>query len=90
MLDTLHFMYEEDVTPKWELHQEYKSQLRENIYSLLYDTEYEYSTDKYSNEDTEYSSSNPYSPPREGEVKPYIPPTSPEDLQFILGNPMGE
>lgn len=81
MLDVLHYYYEVDMTPDSVEQANIRDSLRKAMYPLLYDKEYEYG---------EKESEDPYTSPPEGTVQPYIPPTSPEDLQAILGPPMGQ
>ena len=90
MLDVVHVLFEEDATPLWEEHQKAKSHLRSSIYQQLYGQEYRYRVREGS------ASSEPMSspemmdlPPEQMPVKPYIPPTDPEDLESVLGAPAG-
>ena len=88
MLDILHVLFEEDLTPTWEQDGQVKSKIREFIYQNLYNSEYKYS---YSSEprigtwDPEIGGL-----PEEKSHKPYIPPTDETELFDILGSPMGE
>lgn len=86
LLDLLHYYFEEDTIPLNADQGEAKSRLRESMYPLLYDVEYEYSVKT----DPVHTGNSPYAPPEEGQVAPYIPPTSPEELQAMLGPAMGE
>lgn len=86
LLDLLHYYYESDIANSSEYQLDAKNAVRKAMYSLLYDTEYEYSTERGS----EISDENPYTSPPEGTIKPYIPPTSPEELQAMLGPALGE
>ena len=88
MLDVIHVFVEEDMIPTWEHGAEIKTAARSSIYRELYDTTYKYGTS--SDQSSSGSERNLYSEPMQGEIKPYIPPTDPENLTAILGGPMGE
>ncbi len=87
LLDVLHFYYEKDSISSSEQEIRVKDAVRKSVYSLLYNKEYMYSTTF--DDEGSYDEDN-YAPPPEGTVKPYIPPTSPEELQAMLGPAMGE
>lgn len=91
MLDVIHVLFEEDMIPTWEQGPEVKSAARSSIYRELYGTEYKYASSSSANySGGSNSGRNIYEEPVGGGVKPYIPPTNPEDLSSILGAPMGE
>lgn len=94
MFDVIHVLYEEDITPQWEQHIDVKDQIRKALYPLLYNQPYNFAVSKGSGDAPSVpegfetpAPSAPGSGPRE--VKPYIPPTDPEDLMKILDAPMG-
>ena len=89
MLDVIHVFFEEDMIPTWEHGTESKDSIRKSIYRTLYGTEYKYAatTSRKSSFGSE-SGESIYDAP-EGTVKPYIPPTPVEELDSILGGPMG-
>ena len=92
MLDVIHALFEEDITPTWEHGAEVKSKVRESIYSSMYKRQYMYGDQTTSNIDPEWElggTPTPYDAP-EGTVKPYIPPSSNEELMDILGPALGE
>lgn len=92
MVDVLHFIYEEDVTPAWEQGPQVKSKVRESLYGQLYGRTYKYSVGESAS-----SASQSIDPPLDAEPlppeqmprKPYVRPTDPEDLPALLGPPMG-
>ena len=99
MFDVIHVLYEEDITPTWEKHIDVKDRVREAIYSLLYDSEYKFSSTKsdepvdYSEDDDGPSGTLPAGPPvgdtdSAREVKPFIPVSSEADLMKVLDSPM--
>lgn len=100
MFDVIHALYEEDITPAWEQHIDVKDRIREAIYPLLYDRPYKFATTKAKGGQPGMSAGGggisgpgPDAFPEDvgdsREVKPYIPPTDPEDLMKVLGPPMG-
>lgn len=97
MLDVLHVMFEDDMVPRWEQDSDIKSRVRTSLYSNMYNKKYKYALDSAprSNEwdseemDDAYRGDPIYAPAPEGVVKPYFPPSSPEELESILGTPMG-
>ncbi len=100
MFDVIHVLYEEDITPQWEQHIDVKDRVREAIFPLLYGKPYKFATTKAKGQ---AGGMGPGGGGIEGpgpdafpegvgdsrEVKPYIPPTDPEDLMKVLGPPMG-
>lgn len=90
MLDVIHVFFEEDMIPSWENDTEVKNTARSSIYRELYGTTYKYGSSSSSSNTNGIQGQSIYDEPTNGGVKPYIPPTSPEDLSSILGTPMGE
>lgn len=90
MLDVIHVFFEEDMIPDWENATEVKNTARSSIYRELYGTTYKYGSSSSSSNTNGIQGQSIYDEPTNGEVKPYIPPTNPEDLSSILGAPMGE
>ena len=92
MLDIIHYFFEDDLTPRWEQDSEVKSRVRAVLYREMYKREYKYgmSTEADRHADWEVPTSEMYGPPTDGSIKPYIPPTPPEELQNILDGPMGQ
>lgn len=93
MLDVIHVFFEEDMIPTWEQSAESKDTIRKSIYSNLYGTEYKYSISagRSATFDTfsgDYDDDIGYDAPP-GTVKPFIPATPVEELDSILGGPMG-
>ena len=88
-------IYEDDVVPLWEGHIEIKDRVREELYPLLYGKQYKFSTTgatkgaRRSTEPPDYDGLPPAdADPTKMPVKPYIPPTAPEDLMRVLDAPM--
>ena len=99
MLDVLHVMFEDDMTPRWEQDADIKSKIRSTLYQSMYKKKYKYALnssarsaewDTGSDYDDGYESDPLYAAPVDGAVKPYFPPSSPEELESILGMPVGE
>ena len=90
MLDVIHVFFEEDMIPNWEHATEVKSTARSSIYRELYGTTYKYASSKTTTQSGGIQEQSIYDEPSGGGIKPYIPPTNPEDLSSILGAPMGE
>lgn len=94
MMDVIHLFYEEDAIPAYEQHQEIKSAVRTVIYEQMYKRNYAYKL-KPSHGRTAHGSGSlddipDLSAPADNqEIKPYLPPTNPEDLPGILEPPMG-
>lgn len=89
MLDVIHVLYEEDVTPLYEEHQDVKDAVRNQIYPMLYERPYKYASKKTIQGTRGEGWDEPQQTPvRSNEVKPYIPPTPIEDLPGILAPPM--
>lgn len=90
MLDVLHYFFEEDATPRFDQHLQAKTRLRTAIYRDLYGREYHYgveTSDVSTNQHDDLLSPTAL-PPEKQPVKPYIPPTNPEDLMRILDAPL--
>jgi hypothetical protein len=80
MLDVIHYFFEEDIIPVFiEKPQETKSNVRSRIYETLYDRPYANMVTASSTDDIVPTDA----------LKPYIPPTNPEDFDKVLGAPMG-
>ncbi|TXH11860.1 MAG: hypothetical protein E6R04_00045 [Spirochaetes bacterium] len=93
MLDVIHVFFEEDMMPTWEQSTEAKSALRKAMYTEMYGVEYKYGYTSEQGRSSDWNGSvgpNLYDAPPDGSIKPYIPPSSPEELSAILGTPMGE
>lgn len=93
MLDVIHVLFEEDLMPTWEHGAEVKSKVRESIYRTMYGTHYKYGYGSDVGRDPEWElGGTPESVVHDIPVtsKPYIPPSTPEELEEILGLPMGE
>lgn len=90
MLDVVHVFFEEDMIPSWEQDSEVKSAARSSIYRELYGTTYNYATSSSTGQSSSGQGPNIYDEPIGGGIKPFIPPTNPEELSSILGAPMGE
>lgn len=87
MLDVIHVLFEEDITPSWEHSAKVKSELRRTIYESMYKSRYNYGVE----DDTPTFGGSSYDDaPIPETSKPYIPPTVPDELEDILGPPMGE
>lgn len=92
MFDVIHALYEEDITPLWEEHIKVKDRVREALYPLMYGRPYKFATTTTTNgtEGQELGEGLDHAGPAESKaVKPYIPPTSEEDLMKLLGPPTG-
>jgi hypothetical protein len=80
LLDALHYMFEEDLTPSSAEQQEAKEKLRAQLYGQIYERgEYAWVANR-SGSDVPSSADGgpdftPVDPDRELETKPYIPPT---------------
>jgi hypothetical protein len=99
MLDVLHVFFEEDMIPRWEQDAQTKSKVRVALYDSMYKKKYKYALDTetrhadfdYDNDDNEmYEPNDIYATAPDGVVKPYFPASSPEELNSILGMPLGE
>lgn len=98
MLDLLHYYFEDDMLPRWEQDSDIKSKVRSIVYREMYKREYKYGItdeiDRHSEWGTDVNGGGPpsgiYSAPMDGSIKPYIPPTSQEELFSILEPPMGQ
>ena len=82
-LDVVHYMFEEDTIPSSEVDADLRPKIRSIMYENFYNMDY-----KYSSASTDETVVNP-STGTSSKPKPYIPPTNPEDLSAILGEPMG-
>jgi hypothetical protein len=95
MFDVIHTLYEEDITPLWERHIDAKDRLRETLYPTLYDRPYKFSVTRPRRADgieegPVDAGGFPEPAARDArETKPFIPVTPPEDLEKVLGAPMG-
>lgn len=96
MMDVIHLFFEEDAIPQYEQHAEIKSAVRTLIYEEMYKREYRYKVKKksqtrqYGASGQEWDEMPDLPPPADNqEIKPYIPPTNPEDLPGILDGPLG-
>lgn len=89
MLDVLHVLFEDDIIPRWEGDTQIKDEARRAIYRQMYGEEYRYGSGSAQGREAEFGTSI-YDTPPEGEIKPYIPPTDPQELVNILGAPLGE
>lgn len=99
MLDVLHVLYEEDVSPTWENGIEVKDRVREAIYDKLYNRKYQFAStepetgrpggvtpDGFGGASFDASRFNEADlPPGEQPVKPYIKPMTEEELFKALG-----
>lgn len=99
MLDILHFFFEEDQVNATQELKNQKSDVRDNMYRLLYGVDYAYKLDKVETDATDMSflededdsppddsDIKPFSPKRQG-VKPFIPVNQPtEDGIQPFGN----
>jgi hypothetical protein len=92
MLDVIHVFFEEDMLPTWEHGPEVKSKMRTSLYRSMYGTEYKYgfSSSQGRNAEWDYSDPSDTGNPDTKVVKPYIPPSTEEELRDILGPAMGE
>lgn len=89
MLDVIHVFFEEDILPTWEGGTEVKDQARNSIYRDLYGQQYKYGFTSQQGRSADWDSPSIYEDPADGAIKPYIPPTDPEDLANLLGPPVG-
>lgn len=92
MLDVIFCMFEDDMVPGWEQHTEMKSRIRSILYRELYDHEYKYvaSSDEHPDSGPVYDGdAYNFNAEPTGMVKPYIPPTDPEEFMTFLGGPLG-
>lgn len=96
MMDVLHVLFEEDVTPTFENAAEIKSAVRTSLYQNLYNQDYKYKFKASSSGGSQQEALGfdrdmelPSLPPEMQETKPYIPATDPEDLPGILDAPLG-
>jgi len=93
MIDVFHVLFEEDSIPRYEEHQQVKSRVRETLYSDLYGRPYKFAYKQASTEQEalgfDPSMELPQNSEKPREIKPYIPPTNPEDLPAILDRPLG-
>lgn len=98
MLDVLHVFFEEDMIPRWEQDAQTKSKIRVALYDSMYKKKYKYAIDSsprhadfdFDDEGVDtYEPNDLYAPAPDGVVKPYFPPTDPDELSSILGAPMG-
>jgi hypothetical protein len=90
MLDVIHVLYEEDITPRTEFDIEVKDKIRGQLYPVLYNRPYNFATKK-STPNTRGAGWEPELESPVGSqqaVKPYIPPTPIEDLPGILDAPL--
>lgn len=96
MLDVIHVLFEEDTLPRWESDMEIKDNMRDTLYRELYGTEYKYGYSTNRGRSASWDGTGP--PPAEpsiydaadGEIKPYFPPSTEDELFNILGVPLGE
>lgn len=94
MLDVIHVLYEDDITPRWEQETEVKDKMREQLYQLLYNREYRYGrpngTGGFGSGETPDMPTESDLPPDVQPVKEYFPPTDPDDFASVLKEgPMG-
>lgn len=87
MLDVIHVIFEDDILPRWEGDIQIKDEARRTIYSQMYGETYKYGQGSAQGREAEFGPSM-YEAPPDGSVKPYIPPTDPQELVNILGAPM--
>lgn len=101
MLDVLHALFEDDVTPTWEQDSEIKDKVRQSIYKTMYGRNYKYgaSSEQGRNSEWEFGGTptaapmptdSIYTEPTDGSIKPFIPPTDDGELFDIVGPPLGE
>lgn len=91
MLDVIHYFFEDDMIPRWEQDTDVKSKVRSVLYREMYDREYKYAvetSDRHADFDVDGTSL--YDPSLDGSIKPYFPPSSPEELMSILEPPVGQ
>lgn len=98
MLDVLHYFFEDDMLPRWDQDADTKSKVRVALYDSMYSKKYKYAINteqrhadfEFGDDDVEtYEPNDLYAPAPDGVVKPYFPPTDPDELSSILGAPMG-
>lgn len=103
MMDVLHVLYEEDVSPRWENDIEVKDRVREAIYEHIYGRKYRFSSTEAKKSTggaapdgfggASFDSSRFHAddlPPDQQPVKPYIKPMNEEELFKALGEqPLG-
>lgn len=94
-LDVIHYHFEEDSMPHFDRETVIRSKMRVVIYKNMYDTRYPFEVAD-PEEGTgpgpgasDLAFDEPALPPEKMPLKPYIPPTNPEDLPALLGRPMG-
>lgn len=87
MLDVIHVIFEDDILPRWEQDITVKDEARKTIYGQMYGRPYKYGQASAQGREAEFGSSM-YDAPPDGSIKPYIPPTDPQELVNILGAPM--
>ena len=90
MLDVIHVFFEEDILPRWEQDIQVKDEARISIYRDMYGVNYKYGFTSAQGRSAEWDTDSIYATPPEGEIKPYIPPSTPQELANILGAPLGE
>ena len=98
MLDVMHFYFEDDMLPRWEQDADTKSKVRVALYDSMYSKKYKYALDstprhadwEFGDDDDEYAPDPLYAPTPDGSVKPFFPASTPEELNDILGMPLGE
>ena len=96
MLDIIHVFFEEDMIPNWEHGAELKSKSRSMMYRTMYGKEYKYGFTSDQGRDASWATNggppaaSMYDEPIDGSIKPYIPPSTDEELFDIIGAPMGE
>jgi hypothetical protein len=96
MCDVLHYYFESDTAPTWEHGTEVKDNMRTTLYRDLYGKEYKYAVSSSVPRSASWDGAGP--PPAEssiydaaeGEIKPYFPASTEEELFDILGAPLGE
>lgn len=93
MLDVIHVLYEDDITPRWEQDIEVKDKIRAQLYRLLYQTEYKYGgneTEGFGSGEIPEMPTDSDLPPEQMPTKEFIPATDPADFEAVLGEkPMG-
>lgn len=95
LLDVVHVLYEEDITPRFEEDVQVKSKIREQLYPLLYKRPYNFAvtsmaTRQYGASDEDWSKMPAVDdvPVESRTTKPYVPPTNPDDFSTVLGTPL--
>lgn len=86
MLDVLHYLFETDMIPSWENSAEIKDKVRSTISQSLYGKPYKYGM---SGSNSTPMRGQEYDMPMSNEVKPYFPPSTEDELQAVLGPPVG-